>query len=168
MRIGLVEPTWNWLMILLNFGVIVLIMKHFLFEPVSNFMEARENEIKDQIQSAKTVEEEAKAFKKEYEAKLARADEEGKELIREHVQKGENRAFEIIKSAEGEIESMKLHAHRELETERVKAINELKDQISELAVMSASKVIQKTLDEAAHKEMIDQFIEEVGDTKWQN
>ena len=168
MRIGLVEPTWNWLMILLNFGVIVLIMKHFLFEPVSNFMEARENEIKDQIQSAKTVEEEAKAFKKEYEAKLARADEEGKELIREHVQKGENRAFEIIKSAESEIESMKLHAHRELETERVKAINELKDQISELAVMSASKVIQKTLDEAAHKEMIDQFIEEVGDTKWQN
>jgi F-type H+-transporting ATPase subunit b len=63
---------------------------------------------------------------------------------------------------------MKVNAHRELERERIKAVNELKDQISELTIMAASKVVEKDLNEADHKALIDQFINEVGDVQWQN
>ncbi|MGX8796381.1 F0F1 ATP synthase subunit B [Fusibacter sp. JL298sf-3] len=167
-RFGLVTLDWTFLMQLANTLILFLILKHFLFKPVTAFMENREKEIKDQISSAEKLEEEAQAFKAEYEARLAKAEEEGKELIKTHIQRGENRAFEIIKAAESDVESMKLHAHRELETERIKAVNELKDQISELSVMAASKVIDKDLDESSHKDLIDKFINEVGETQWQN
>ena len=63
---------------------------------------------------------------------------------------------------------MKLNARRELERERVKALNELKGQISELTILAASKVIEKELDESEHKELIDKFLSEVGETQWQN
>jgi F-type H+-transporting ATPase subunit b len=63
---------------------------------------------------------------------------------------------------------MKLNAHRELERERVKAVNELKGQISELTILAASKVVEKDLNEADHKELINKFISEVGETQWQN
>lgn len=167
-RFGLVTLDWTFLMQLANFLILFLILKHFLFKPVTKFMQDRESEIKSQISNAKALEEEAVAYKEEYEAKLAKAEDEGKELIKAHIQRGENRAFEIIKAAEGDVESMKLHAHRELETERIKAVNELKDQISELAVMAASKVIEKDLVEKDHKDLIDKFIREVGETQWQN
>lgn len=168
LRLGLVTLDWTFLMQLANFLILFLILKHFLFQPVTQFMQNRENEIKNQINSAKSLEEKANALKAEYEAKLAKAEEEGKELIKTHIQRGENRAFEIIKAAENDVDSMKLHAHRELETERIKAVNELKDQISELAVLAASKVIEKDLKEHDHKDLIDKFINEVGETQWQN
>lgn len=168
LRFGLVALDWTFLFQLANFLILFLILKHFLFQPVTQFMQNRENEIKNQINSAKSLEEKANALKAEYEAKLARAEEEGKELIKTHIQRGENRAFEIIKAAESDVDSMKLHAHRELETERIKAVNELKDQISELAVLAASKVIEKDLKERDHKDLIDKFINEVGETQWQN
>ena len=168
LRFGLVSLNATFVFQLVNTFIIFLILKKFLFEPVTKFMENRENEIKNQIDTAKKLESDALALKAEYEAKLSKAEEEGKELIKSHVMRGENRAFEIIKAAENDIESMKLHAHRDLETERVKAVNELKDQISELAIMAASKVVERDLDESAHKDLINRFISEVGDTQWQN
>lgn len=168
LRLGLVAINWTYVFTLVNVFILYLILRKFLFEPVTNFMQKRENEIKTQISNAKALEAEAIAFKEAYEAKIAKAEDEGKEIIKTHIQRGENRAFEIIKAAENDIESMKLHAHRELETERVKAVNELKDQISEIAILAASKVVERDLDENAHKDLINRFISEVGDTQWQN
>jgi F-type H+-transporting ATPase subunit b len=168
LRLGLVELNWNFVFQLINTLILFLILKHFLFKPVTTFMQNRENEIKDQIQEAKDLEAQGFAFKAEYENKLKSADEEGKEMIRKQVQVAEGRATEIIKTAESEITSMKASAEKELERERVKAVNELKDQISELTILAASKVVEKNLSESDHKELIDKFISEVGDTRWQN
>ena len=96
------------------------------------------------------------------------AEEEGKVIIKKYSKRAENRAFEIVKTAEAEVETMKLNARRELERERVKALNELKGQISELTILAASKVIEKELDEVEHKELINKFLGEVGETQWQN
>ncbi len=168
LRLGLVELSWSFVFQLINTLGLFLILKYLLFEPVTKFMRNRENEIKNQIQQAKDLESEALTFKAQYESKLSTAEEEGKEIVKKHIQRAENRAFEIVKSAEAEIESMKLNAHRELERERVKAVNELKDQISELTIMAASKVVEKELKENDHRSLINDFISEVGDAKWQS
>jgi F-type H+-transporting ATPase subunit b len=168
LRLGLVELNWNFVFQLINTLILFLILRHFLFKPVTTFMQNRENEIKNQIQDAKNLEEQGLAFKGEYEGKLKHAEEEGKEILRKQTQIAETKAIEIVKSAEAEIESMKVSAQKELERERVKAINELKDQISELTILAASQVVQKNLSESDHKELIDKFISEVGDTRWQN
>lgn len=168
LRLGLVEFNATFLFQLINTFILYLILRKFLFGPVTKFMQNRENEIKDQINNAQALEDHAKTLITSYENKLQKADDEGKEVIREHTQRAENRAFEIIKTAESEIDTMKVNAHRELERERIKAVNELKDQISEITIMAASKVVEKDLKEADHKVLIDQFINEVGDVQWQN
>jgi len=168
LRLGLVEFNATFVFQLVNTFILYLILRKFLFGPVTKFMQDRENEIKDQINNAQALEDQAKSLIVNYEDKLQNAEDEGKEIIREHTQRAENRAFEIIKTAESEIDTMKVNAHRELERERIKAVNELKDQISEITIMAASKVVEKDLNEADHKVLIDQFINEVGDVQWQN
>lgn len=168
LRFGLVELNWTFVFQLINTLILFLILKKFLFGPVTNFMKKREDEIKNQIQAAKNLDEDAQKLKAEYELKLTHADDEGKEIIKKYTQRAENRAFEIVKTAEAEVDTMKLNAHRELERERVKAVNELKGQISELTILAASKVVEKDLNEADHKELINKFISEVGETQWQN
>jgi len=168
LRLGLVEFNATFVFQLVNTFILYLILRKFLFGPVTKFMQDRENEIKDQINNAQALEDQAKSLIVNYEDKLQNAEDEGKEIIREHTQRAENRAFEIIKTAESEIDTMKINAHRELERERIKAVNELKDQISEITIMAASKVVEKDLNEADHKVLIDQFINEVGDVQWQN
>ena len=168
LRFGLVELNWTFVFQLMNTLILFLILKKFLFGPVTSFMKKREDEIKNQIQAAKNLDEDAHKLKAEYELKLTHADDEGKDIIKKYTQRAENRAFEIVKTAEAEVDTMKLNAHRELERERVKAVNELKGQISELTILAASKVVEKDLNEADHKELINKFISEVGETQWQN
>lgn len=168
LRLGLVHPDWTFLFQLVNTFILFLILKKFLFGPVTNFMKKREEEIKNQMEHAKQLDVEAQKLKEAYEGRLALADDEGKEIVKKYTQRAENRAFEIVKTAESEVETMKSHAHRELERERIKAVNELKGQISELTILAASKVVEKDLNEADHKELINKFIGEVGETQWQN
>jgi F-type H+-transporting ATPase subunit b len=168
LRFGLVELNWTFVFQLVNTLILFLILKYLLFKPVTAFMQKRENEIKKQIQDAKQLDEQAQALRMQYESKLALAEDEGKDIIKKYTQRAENRAFEIVKTAESEVDTMKLNAHRELERERVKAVNELKGQISELTILAASKVVEKDLNEADHRELINKFISEVGETQWQN
>jgi F-type H+-transporting ATPase subunit b len=168
LRFGLVELNWTFVFQLVNTLILFLILKYLLFKPVTAFMQKRENEIKKQIQDAKQLDEQAHALRMEYESKLAQSEDEGKDIVKKYTQRAENRAFEIVKTAEAEVDTMKLNAHRELERERVKAVNEIKGQISELTILAASKVVEKDLNEADHRELINKFISEVGETQWQN
>lgn len=168
LRLGLVELNWTFLFQLINTFILYLILRKFLFGPVTSFMQKRENEIKRHIQDAEALDAEAQNLKAQYENRLIQAEDDGKEIIKKYTQRAENRAFDIIKTAETEVDTMKINARRELERERVKAVNELKGQISELTILAASKVVEKELDEADHKELINTFLSEVGETQWQN
>ncbi|GAU75710.1 F0F1 ATP synthase subunit B [Fusibacter sp. 3D3] len=168
LRLGLVEISATFWFQLINTFILFLILRKFLFGPVTAFMQNREAEIKEQIAVAQRLEDEANQLKADYEARLQTAEDEGKEIVKKHTLRAENRAFEIVKTAETEVDAMKLNAHRELERERIKAVNELKDQISELTIMAASRVVEKDLNEADHRELINKFINEVGEVQWQN
>jgi F-type H+-transporting ATPase subunit b len=168
LRFGLVEISWVTLMQIANTLILFLIMKKLLFKPVTEFMAAREAEIADSIESAEAKNREADGLKAEYQEKLAKSEEEGRTIVRQATQKAENKAYEIKKVAEDEIAHLKVKAQKDIEREHVKAINVLKDDIASMAMMAASKVIEKDIDEKAHKSLVDNFINEVGDTKWQN
>lgn len=168
LRLGLVEFSWTSAFQIVNTLILFFALKKLLFKPVTEFMETRESEIKDKIQDADQRKAEALQLKEEYNEKLDKAEEEGRQIIREKSQAAEVRANQIIKDAKAEVSTLKDNAQKEIESERVKAVNSLKDDIASLAVLAASKVVEKDLDVDNHKVLIDKFINEVGDTKWQN
>ena len=105
------------------------------------------------------------ANKQEYEEKLNSAKEQGQEIIKQATLRAEQKENEIIANAKQEASQIKEKASKDVEQERQKVMNEIKSEISNIALLAASKVIEKDIDSNKHKELIDNFIKEVGESK---
>lgn len=165
---GLVELNSSLFFNLVNFLIIFLLLRHFLFKPVTDHLEGRKNKIQNALDEAEETREEAGRLKEQYESKMQNIRDERNEIIQKATRSGESRKSEIIKEARDEAEKIKDRAEKEMSRERQKMINELKDQTSNIAMLAASKVLEKELDEKSHENHIQEFINEVGDVKWKN
>ena len=166
--LGLVNLDATLVFQIVNTIVIFLVLRHFLFTPVKDMIEKRQNMIEDQLDDAKNKNEDAEKLIADYESKIGDIEEKGRVMIREASTKAEARASEIVKDAEKEAELIKKRAEKEIEREKQKAVNELKEDIVSLSLLAASKVLEKDIDENQHKALIGKFLDEVGETKWQN
>lgn len=166
MQQGLVEFSWTFAFQIINTIIIFLVLRRLLFKPVTNFMEDRTKSIENAIIDADTKNMQADELKEEYQSKLDNIKEERNQIIKEATKRAEEKSDDIIKAAQAEAKSMIDRATLDIERERQKAINQLKDEVSALSIMAATKVIEKELSEDAHRAMIKQFIEEVGDEQW--
>ena len=93
------------------------------------------------------------------------AKEESAEMIKAASKKAQQRADEIISDAKSEASAILAKAGEDVEREKKRAQNELRGEISELAVLVAQQVVEKEITEADHERFINDFIENVGDLK---
>ncbi len=168
LRLGLVEPGWTFVFQIINTFILYLILKKFLFKPVTEFMANRENEIVETINHAENKNKEAEDLKSQYLTKVKGAEEEGRQIVRDAAKRAEERASSIVKTAESEAGQIKERATVDISREREKAINSLKDDIAAIAMLVASKVLEKDIDVKSHQDLVKNFIEEVGETTWQS
>jgi F-type H+-transporting ATPase subunit b len=168
LRLGLVEFNATFFFQIFNTFVLFLFLKKLLFKPVTEIMEKRKNEIASDIDNAAMKNVEAEELKSEYNKKIKDVENEGKKIIKEAKMIADKEASKIIDKAHEEEKDIRLKNQMEMKREKIKAINELKDEITNLTILAASKVVGKNLNRDDHIALIDQFIDEVGDTKWQN
>lgn len=160
-----VTVTWELAIQIINTIVLFWILRKILFKPVLSIIDARESAIKSDIATGEQAKSEGLALKAEYEQKLAAVKNEGQEIIKQATLRAEQKSDEIISSAKEEAISLKERANKDIAQEKQKVMNELKNDISSIAILAASKVIEKDIDQAKHEEMINKFIEEVGEAK---
>lgn len=160
-----VTITWELAIQIVNTIILFWMLKRILFKPVLNIIDARENAIKADIATGEQAKNEGLALKAEYEQKLSVAKNEGQEIIKQATLRAEQKSEEIISTAKEEAIRLKDKANRDIAQEKEKVMNELKNDISNIAILAASKVIEKDIDQAKHEEMINKFIEEVGEAK---
>lgn len=160
-----VTVTWELAIQIINTIVLFWILRKILFKPVLSIIDARESAIKSDIATGEQAKNEGLALKAEYEQKLAAVKNEGQEIIKQATLRAEQKSEEIISSAKEEAISLKEKANKDIVQEKQKVMNELKNDISSIAILAASKVIEKDIDQAKHEEMINKFIEEVGEAK---
>lgn len=153
---------------LLATGVLFFILRHFLFKPVSEFLKARQDKIEGNINEAKRSKEDANNLKRDYEIKIEKAKEEAKTIIESARKRGEDLREEIVNGAKDEANALVDKARREIEREKSKAKDDLKKEVSNIALMVAGKIIDKELDQKSHNDLIAKFIDEVGESTWQN
>lgn len=165
---GLVTLDFTLLFQVVNTLILFGALTYVLFKPVKAMIEQRQNLISDQLDDAKEKNVEADTLIADYSGKIAAIEEQGRIMIHEASVKAENRGNEIIKAAEKEAELIKKRAEKEIEREKLKAVNELKEDIVSLSLLAASRILEKDIDQDQHKSLINQFLEEVGDTSWQN
>ncbi|SHJ74453.1 F-type H+-transporting ATPase subunit b [Dethiosulfatibacter aminovorans DSM 17477] len=168
LKAGLVELNWTFVFQILNTFILYLLLKKFLFAPVTEVIEAREKSISDSLNDAERISNEAEKYKVEYYGKLQSAEEEGREIIAKATRNADEKSNNMIKEAREMVARQKEKAEADIEVEKKKAINEIKDEISSLAILAASKVLENEVDEDTNKTIVNKFIEQVGDAKWQN
>ena len=162
---SVVTISWELLFQIVNTIILFVVLKKILFKPVLNIIDARENGIKEAIATGEQAKNEGLALKAEYEQKLSLAKNEGQQIIKQATLRAEQKSDEIISIAKEEANSLKERANKDIAQERQKVMNELKNDISSIAILAASKVIEEDIDQAKHEEMINKFIEEVGEAK---
>ena len=154
---------WTMIFAWCNLLILYFFLKKVLFKPVKNMIDSRQKEVDDMYSSAEAAENNAKALEAEYTEKLAAANAEGEEIIRLAQRRAILREEEIIKEAEATADRIIERAGEEIELERRRAVNDIKDEVSAMAISIAEAVIERDISEGEHKELIDSFIDNMGD-----
>lgn len=154
---------WTALFTLANTVALFLVLKKYLFGPVMKMIEDRQNEIDEMYDNADKAKAEAQALQSEYRQKLSAATETSERLVKEAVSRGQSREEEIIRQANAEAAAILDKATADIAQEKKKAINDAKDEISEMAMAIAGKVVGRELNAADQTALVDNFINELGD-----
>lgn len=148
--------------------VLFLVIRHFLFKSVSEFLAARKEKIAHDLDEAKQQREEADNLRKEYESRIDEAKNEARGIVESAKKRGEELKDQILVEAKTEAGNVLAKARNDIEREKERTMAELKSEVVQIAMMAAEKVVEKSLDEKAHSEMIKKFVDEVGEAQWQN
>ncbi|MBQ8791954.1 MAG: F0F1 ATP synthase subunit B [Ruminiclostridium sp.] len=148
---------------LINTLIIFLIYFFFLHKPVCKILDQRAEMVNKEMDEAEQAKNEAAAVKAEYEQRLQESKEEANKIVAEATKKAQQRETEIIASANEEAAQLKKRAEESIEKEKKKAINEIKEEISEMVVMAASKVAEKEISEKDNEKIIDTVLSQIGE-----
>ena len=145
-----------------NLIILFLFLKKILFKPLLNIIETRQKQIKDMYDEAQNEKDSAAAMRAEYEAKLADAAAQGEEIIKNAVSRAHRQEETIVREANETAQKTLKRAEEQVEMERKKALTQLKDEVSGMAVDIASAVIEKNLTEEDNTDIVDRFIGQLG------
>ena len=142
-----VTISWELLFQIINTVILFLVLKKLLFKPVLNIIEKRENMIQDDLAAG------------------AKAKNDGKEIIKQATSRAEEKSNQIIADAQAEASSLKSKATKEIAQQKEQAIAEIRNDISDIAILAASKVLEEDIDKSKHEDLIQKFIKEVGEAE---
>ena len=148
-----------------NLFIQLLIVKIFFLDKIKAVLDKRRETADKQIADAEAAKSEAAAIKQTYEENMRQAKTKADDMILSAQKTAAQRSEEIISQAQKQAAQIKTKAAFDIEMEKKKAINEAKNEISELAMAIAGKVVARELNDADQDGMIDRFIEELGDQK---
>ena len=143
---------WTVLWTGINLVVLYLLMRHFLFKPVTAMMEQRTKAIEDGLSQAEAAKQAAQALDQENEARLAQAKLQGQ---REYDQ--------IISSAQADAQAIRADAQAQMEAERRQMLQDAQQQVAALALLAAAKVSGRAMDQAGDRDLVEDFLREAGD-----
>ena len=154
---------WTFVAQICNLMIQLVIFKKLLLNPVKKVIAERKAKADSQIADAQKLRTEAEAMKAEYEQNLQNARTEANQIVAAAQKTATARSEELLGEARAQAAALKQKAEADIAQERKKAVNEVKDEIGGMAMEIASKVVEREIREADHKDLIDEFIKNVGE-----
>lgn len=150
----------------LNMLVLFTALSYFMFNPVKNMLEKRQERITNDRNQAIADKNDAEVLKKEYEDKLKGIQKEAEEILgdaRKRALKNEER---IVGEAKEEAARIIAHAKSEAELEKKKAADDIKREIVKVATLMAGKVVAVSVDDKTQDALVEETLKEIGDNTW--
>lgn len=154
--------------ILIAMLVLFILLSYLLFNPARNLIQKRKDYIAGQLEEAASAKKDALDSKAEYEAKLAKVDEESAQMLADARKKAMARENEIIAEANEEAHRIVARAEKEVALEKDKVRDDMKQEMVQVASLMAGKFVAESMDEATQAKLIDETLKEMGDDTWQN
>ena len=146
-----------------NLFLQMFLVKVFFLGKIKAIIDARREAADKEITDARTAKEEAMVIKATYEQNMLESKAEAEKILQSAQQTAAKRGEQIISDAQKTAVAMKQRAVAEIAQEKKRVLNETKDEISEIAMAIAGKVVGRELTASDHAQMVDSFIDKLGD-----
>jgi len=145
---------------IINFVILLVLMYLVAYRPIMRMFDERSRKIKESMEQTEFIKEQAAGAEEEAEKRIEAASRDGQELVARAVRTGEEVRQQAQQEAKQDAESLINRARTEIQRERDEAIDELRKEFADLTIMAAEKVIDRSLDKEAHRQLIDKVLKE--------
>lgn len=139
-----------------------LLLNKYAFGPLFGIMEQRRQLVKEEIASAEASRKAAEQHLEEQKQAVQEARKEAYEMIEQAKKSSTKQADDIVQAAKSEANRLKEEAVKDIENEKNKAISALRTQVSGMSVQIASKIIEQQIDEKSQEQLVNKYLDEVG------
>ncbi len=153
----------NMIWVFINLVIFILVMWKFLFKPVLDIIDERRKTIEDQFATADQKNAEAEDLRKKYEESLSGAKQESEQIIQDAQKRGESRYQQIVDTAQNKATEMLKNANLDVERERQQAIQDAQTEIGNLAMQAAVKIVAGGDTEKTDDEIYNEFLKKSED-----
>ncbi len=151
---------WSIIWNIVNILVLFLLLKIFLFKPITKMMESRTAEIENNLKDAEEQKAKARQLTAHYEEKLEGARAEAAQIVSDARQRGQQEYSNILKTATQDAQKERERSRAEMAQEREDMLRGVQENVTELVLLTASKLSQKELDQESDRKLVDSFLSE--------
>ena len=145
---------------IVNFVILFGLLYLVAYKPIMRMLDERSRKVKESMEQTEHIKEQAARAEEQYEQRIEAASKEGQEVIARAIRTGEETRQQSQQEARQEAELLIERARTEIKRERNEAIYELRKEYADLTIRAAEKVIERSLDKDAHRQLIDKVLEE--------
>lgn len=148
--------------------LLFMALSYILFNPVRDMLKKRQEMVQETKDTVNKEKEDALTLKAEYEAKLKNAEAEAEEILSQARKRALKNERVILEEAREEAARIIANGNVQVELEKKKAMDELKQEVISIAAMMAGKVVAASMDEKLSNQLISDTLKEMGDDTWQS
>lgn len=148
---------------LVIFAILMLLVKHYAWGPVSDMMEKRRQKIIDDLDSAASDRKKAETLANEREAALKDSRQEATKILSDAKENAQKTSSEIVANANTDAASIRKKAEEDAKKAKTEALDAARDQVADISVAIAEKIIAKNLSAEDQKDLVNQFIKGLND-----
>ena len=163
MNITLGSLIGDFILVAGSFLLLIVLIKKFAWDNITRTFEQRAKKISDDIDGAESARQKAEDLAQKRETELAGSRQEATTIIETAKETAEKNKAGILADAADEAGRLKEKANQEIAQTKAEAMNSIKGDVADLTVNLASKILGQKLDQEAHKELIDRYIDKLGD-----
>ena len=146
-----------------SFLLLIFLVKKYAWGNITSVLDERAEKISSDIDGAEEARKKAEELASKREAELAGSRTEAKTIIENAKETAEKSKASILADAKLEAGRLKEKANQEIAQNKAEALQSVKGDVADLTISLAGKIISQNLDSQAHKELIDQYIDQLGE-----
>ncbi|MCI1985390.1 MAG: F0F1 ATP synthase subunit B [Lactobacillus sp.] len=151
------------LFLLVTFAVLLVLVGKFAWKPVTKMMDTRADKINNDLDYAENARTEAQALQEKRQAELKNSQADAVKIVSQAKENGEKQRQQLVDAAHTEVATLKANAQQDIAQQKQDALNSAKDDVAELSLAIAGKIIGKELNADDQQTLIDSYIKGLGD-----